>query len=306
MALSGYIIEGRANLLARILLLFDLLLGLGLYLSGAPLLTLLGPALALLLLIPYLYYVKRSPALLTFVMLGLWAGLLALAPLVLGARGLALWMLFPLIPAGASFVLARRSLLWQMAIITAGVLAFGVFLLLRTDLTLAFDRVAVGVLAGAGLASLVVLAWLIARVLQPEAGGRDVLGQPVTVVRGVMVAPLNWVVGGVQMERLRLELDQIKREQSPRWIVLDVAPGGEIGRYDLSAIERAAEAVSAPHCTVVIARPPVDAIGHLDLAQPVVGRIERFATVPQAVEAGLRRLGWTQQSEQGRRVVTTG
>jgi hypothetical protein len=48
----------------------------------------------------------------------------------------------------------------------------------------------------------------------------------------------------------------------------------------------------------------VDAIGHLDVAQPVVGRVERFATVPQAVEAGLRRLGWTINAEQAQRVVT--
>ena len=87
--------------------------------------------------------------------------------------------------------------------------------------------------------------------------------------------------------------------------MLDLAPAGEMGRHDLNAVERAAEEVNTAQCTVVIARPPVDAIGHLDLAQPVVGRIERFATVAQAVEAGLRRLGWTQGGEQGRRVVTT-
>ena len=54
-----------------------------------------------------------------------------------------------------------------------------------------------------------------------------------------------------------------------------------------------------------IARAPVDTIGHLDIAQPAFSRIERFATVAQAVEAGLRRLGWTQEEERSRRVVTT-
>ncbi len=305
MSLPGYVIEGRAHLLARIKLLFDLLLALGLYLSGAPLLLLLAPAIDLLLLIPYLRYVKRSPALLTFITLALSASLLALAPLVSGARGLALWVLFPIVPAGAGFVLARRALLWQMTIITAGVLAFGVFLLLQSQQTLTFDPVAIAVLAGASLAGILLLAWFMARVLRPESGSRDALGQPITVVRGVMVAPLNWVVGGLHMESLRLELNDLKRQYNPRWIVLDLAPAGEIGRHDLHTVERAAEEVSASHCTVVIARPPVDAIGHLDLAQPVVGRVERFATVAQAVEAGLRRLGWTQQGEQGRRVVTT-
>lgn len=305
MSLPGYVTEGRAHLLARILLLFNLLLGLGLYFSGAPLATLLGPAIALAYLFPYLRYVKRSPALLTFIALTLWAVLLALAPLILVARGLALWMLYPLIPACAGFVLGRRSLLWQMTVIAAGVLAFGVVLLLQTEQSLVFDPIALAVLTIAGVASLLLLAWLIARVLQAESAGRDMVGQPLTVVRGVLVASLNWVVGGVQAERLRLELHDIKRQHNPRWIVLDLAPAGEIGRYDLNAIERAVEEVNTHHCTVVIARPPVDAIGHLDVAQPVIGRVERFATVPQAVEAGLRRLGWMQQSEQGRRVVTT-
>ena len=63
--------------------------------------------------------------------------------------------------------------------------------------------------------------------------------------------------------------------------------------------------ITSSHCTIVLARLPVDAIGHLDIAQPVVGRVERFATVPQAVEAGLRRLGWAINTEQAQRVVTT-
>ncbi len=54
---------------------------------------------------------------------------------------------------------------------------------------------------------------------------------------------------------------------------LDMAAAGEIGRHDMKAIGRAAEAVNSTHCVVVIARPPVDAIGHLDLAQPAVRRI---------------------------------
>ncbi len=296
MSLSGYVVEGRAHLLARIKLGFDLLLALGLYLSDAPLIMLLAPAVDLLLLVPYLRYVKRSPALLTFAMLALWAGLLALAPLAMGAWGLALWALFPLIPASAGFVLGRRPLLWQMALITAGLLAFGAFLLLQADVAVAFDQIALAVLAAATLTSILLTAWLIARVLQAESGNRDMLGQPVAVVRGVLVTPLNWAVGGVQVDRLRQELDDLKRTHNPRWIVLDMAPASQIGRHDLHAVERAAEEASAQPCTIVIARPPVDAIGHLDVAQPAIGRVERFATVAQAV----------QQTEQGRRIVTTG
>lgn len=305
MAVSGYLVESRAHLLARIKVVFDLLLGAGLYLSGAPLLLLLAPLLDLLLLVPYLRFVKRSPALSTFATLTISASLLTLAPLALGATGLALWALFPLVPAAAGFVLSRRPLLWQMAFITVAALAFGVFLLLQADQLVNFDRMALLVLVAALLASILLVAWFMARMLRQETGSRDALGAPLTVVRGLMVVPLNWVVGGIQAEALRMELQDLRRQHNPRWVVLDMGTAGEIGRHDMNAIERAAEAVSNAHCVVVIARPPVDAIGHLDLAQPVVGRIERFATLPQAVEAGLRRLGWGQQGDQPKRVITT-
>jgi hypothetical protein len=305
MPLSGYIIEGRAHLLARIKLVFDLLLAAGLYVSGAPMITLLAPAADVALLLLCLRVVKRSPALAVFVMLTTWAGLLALAPLALGVRGLALWPLFVLMPASAGFVLGRRALLWQMAVMTAGILAFGLFLLFQANQPLLFDGIALGLLAGATLASTLLLAWLMERVLRAESGSRDMLGQPIVVVRGVLVTPLNWAVGGVQVDRLREELNELKRQHNPRWVVLDLAPAGPIGRHDLHAVERAAEEAGNRSCPVVLARPPVDAIGHLDLAQPAVGRVERFATVAQAVEAGLRRLGWTTGSEQGQRVMTT-
>ncbi len=305
MPLSSYIVEGRAHLLARAKLIFDLLLALGLYLSGAPLAALLAPAADMIFLAPYLRYVKRSPALLTFVALTLWAVLLALAPLALGATGMLLWALYPVLPAFAGFVLARRSLMNQMAVITAAALAAGAFLVLQNGPAWVLDMQAIAVFGGAVLVSIALLAWLMGRVLRPESGSRDALGQPVTVARGVMVVPFNWLVGGVQVESLRLELHELKRRHNPRWVVLDLAPAGEVGSHDLHAIERAAEDVSTPQCTLVLARPPVDTISHLDVAQPVIHRIERFATVAQAVEAGLRRLGWTQGEQQGRRVVTT-
>lgn len=304
MSLPSYIVEGRANLLARVKLVFDLLFGVGLYLSGAPLLLLLAPALDLLLLFPYLRYVKRRPALLTLGTLTISGGLLAIAPFAMGIRGLALWVLFPLLPVAAGFVLGRRLHLWQMAAITTVLVAVATILLIRLDQPLTFDAVALVILAAAIAASIALTGWITARTLRPERGSQEILGQPLPVVRGVMVVPFNWVVGGVSSDALRSELNDLKRQFSLRWIVLDLAPAGDLGRQDLQAIEEAALAVSSPQCTVVMARPPVDALGHLDFARAVIGRIDRFATVPQAVEAGLRRLGWTQAAEQPQRVVT--
>ena len=51
MSLPSYVVAGRANLLARAKLVFDILLGAALYLSGAPLLFLLAPLIDLVLLV---------------------------------------------------------------------------------------------------------------------------------------------------------------------------------------------------------------------------------------------------------------
>lgn len=304
MALPSNVVAGRAGLLARIMLVFDLLLGVGLYLSGAPLPFLIAPALDIVLLWPYQRYVTRAPASLTLGMLTLSALLLALAPLGLGAAGVALWVLYPLLPLGAGFVLGRRNLLWGMAAITTIIAMIGSLPYVTGDRALAFDPVSLITLLGALAATTWLASWLMARTVRPEAGSRDILGPSLAVVRGVLVVPINWVVGGVHSDALRLELFAIQRKHNPRWIVLDLATAGELGRRDLYAIERAAEAVTTSRCTVVLARPPVDALVHLDFARPQAGRVERFVTIPQAVEAGLRRLGWAQQTDQPERITT--
>ncbi|MEA3336369.1 MAG: hypothetical protein U9R25_10695 [Chloroflexota bacterium] len=305
MALQSYVVEGRAHLLARLKLVGDLLLAAALYFGGAPLLFLLAPAIDIILLLPYLRYVKRSPAVLTLGTLLLSALLLALAPAGLGTIGVTLWVLYPLIPLAAAFVLGRRNIAWQAAALTVVVALGGGYRVWNNGQDLVFDQTTLIAFLLAIVICVAVASWLMARTLQADPGNRDLLGSALTVVKGVIVIPFNWVVGGINPDALQLELHQLKRQHNPRWIVLDIAPAGELGRRDLTAIDQAAEGISSTHCTIVLARPPVDALGHLDIARPVVGRIERFATVPQAVEAGLRRLGWTKESEQAQRVVTT-
>lgn len=304
MSLSSYVVASRANLLARVSLLIDLLLAVAIYVSEAPAAWLAAPAVAALLLFPYLRYVSRSPALWTAAMLALSAVLLALSGPLLGAAGVALWVLMPLIPASAGFVLGRRKFVQQMAAICLAALAIASAALIRNATDLEFSRTSQAIFVTALAVSLITAAWFTSKAVRPDPTATDLLGPPLQVAKGVIVVPFNWVVGGIQSEALRLELHGLRRTLSPRWIVLDLAPAGELGRRDLSAVERAADDMSSSHCSVVIARPPVDTLGHLDMAQPVVGRVERFATVPQAVEAGLRRLGWTQDVEQGQRIVT--
>ncbi len=202
---------------------------------------LLAPAIDLVLLAPYLRFVKRRPALLTFGTLTITAVLLALAPFAIQGAGLALWVLFPLVAAGAGFVLGRRKFLWQMAGITTIIVAAAAFQLIRTGEQVTLDLRALGVLAVVTVASIWLTAWIEGRSLQPEANEREILGEPLTVVRGVMIVPFHWAVGGIQTDALRLELGDLKRVHSPRWVVLDLGPAGEVGRRDLSAVERAVE-----------------------------------------------------------------
>lgn len=301
----GYLVEGRAHLLGRVKVIFDLLLLVGLAATAAPRQFWPIPVLDLLLVLVYLRYVRQLPALLTFLALMSWALLLAMAPAALRVYGVGVWALFPLIPAWAAFVLTRRLLVRQIALATAAVMAVGLAFWARTELVVSFTPLAVLVAGLITLAGIVMLTWVLLRLLRPDSGARDLLGTPVTVVRGIVIVPFNWVVGGVQVDTLHNELEELQQQHNARWMVLDLAPGGNIGRHDLVTIEQAANSFSNGQCTVVIARPPVDAVGHLDVAQPAVGRIERFATVAQATEAGLRRLGWTQQADQARRLITT-
>lgn len=304
MSLSSYVVASRANMLARVVLIIDLLLAIAIYLSDVPAVWLVVPALDALLLFPYLRYVSRSPAMWTVGMLALAAGLLAVAGPMLHANGVALWVLMVLIPASAGFVLGRRKFVYQVTAICLVALALASVMLVEREIRLAFVLQGQALFLGALVVSLLTAAWFASKAVRPDPTTTDLLGPPLQVAKGVVIVPFNWVVGGLQSETLKLELTMLRRNLSPRWIVLDLAPAGELGRRDLSAIERAAEDVSSSHCMVVVARPPVDALGHLDMAQPVIGRVERFATVPQAVEAGLRRLGWTQDVEQGQRLVT--
>ncbi len=293
-------------LVARVKLIFDLLLATAFYLNGEPLLYLLAPVLDIVLALASLRFMRRAPALLTFASLAFSAGLLALAPLVFGASGYALWVLFPLIPQGAGFVLGRRKfLLWMSLLVTGIIVAVG-YPLLTSDRALSVEQVGFITLFSGLVITIWATAWLIGRTLQADPASSDILGEPLTVARNVVIVPLHRVIGGLQSEALRLELHDLKRRQNPRWIVLDLAPAGELGRRDLNAVDKAASAISTSHCTVVLARPPVDALGHLDFARPVVGRVERFASLPQAIEAGLRRLGWSEQpkEEQPSRVTT--
>jgi hypothetical protein len=301
----------RARLLARTKLILDLLLAISFFLRDAPWPFLAAVAVDVVLAWPYLRFVQRAPAMATLATLTLTTVLLALAPYALETAGLAAWVLLPLAPLAAAYALSRRRQLWQMAAIaTLIVTAAATIALLQVQLPLQVEVIATDpasylATALAAIAGIWAASWLVSHAFGAESKSQALLGAPLTVVRHVMVAPLRWVVGGVAKDALQQELHDLRRQHAPQWIVLDLGAAGELGRHDLQAVEQAAAAITNPNCSVVLARSPVDALGHMDFAQSLVGRVERFATVPQAVEAGLRRLGWSQNAEQAQRVVTT-
>ncbi len=308
MTLSHTAVAQRARLVARAQLVVDLLLAIAFFLRDAPWPLLAAVGVDVLLLWPYLRLLARAPATFTLVKLTVTAALLALVPYVLGGVGLAAWVLLPLAPLSAVYVLGRRRQMWQMAGIVTAIVA-AILLLVRGQVTTSSAVTSLGWPGSVALALAVVVAvwcagWLGSHVSAADDRRQALLGEPLTVVRHVMVAPLQLAVQGVSQDALQQELQELRRQQAPQWIVVDLGPAGELRRHDLQAVEQAAAASSNANCTVVLARPPVDAVGHIDFAQPLVGRVERFATVPQAVEAGLRRLGWTQNPEQPQRVIT--
>ncbi|MCA9869160.1 MAG: hypothetical protein KC487_02055, partial [Anaerolineae bacterium] len=238
MSLSSYVVASRANMLARVVLVIDLLLAVAIYLSDLPPVWLIVPAVDALLLFPYLRYISRSPAMWTVAMLALATGLIALAGPMLGASGVALWVLLPLIPAMAGFVLGRRKFVSQVAAICLAALAIASVMLVRDEVDLTFAIPSQALFAAALVVSLVTAAWFASKAVRPDPTTTDLLGPSSQVAKGVIIVPFNWVVGGIQSETLRLELHALRRTLSPRWIVLDLAPAGELGGRDLSAIER--------------------------------------------------------------------
>lgn len=305
MRLSRSAIGRRAVVVARSKLALDAGLAAALLLTDGPQAALAAVGLDALSLVVYPRAATRWPAPATLFTLTATALLLSLAPLALGALGLALWGLLPLIPLAAGYVLGRPRQAWQAAGLAVLALVGGVALLWRGGHALTLSLGHVAALGGGLVASLVGVSWLVSRGFGADRQPSSLLGEPMAVVRGVVIVPLLPTVAGIGEDALQVELRTLIRGQAPRWVVLDLAGAEALSRHDLAAVEQAAVANTSAQCTVVLARPPLDAVSHLDVAQPLIGRAERFATVPQAVEAGLRRLGWTQATEQGQRVVTT-
>ena len=305
MAISSPRNEDRARAIALSKVILDLLLAAALVWSDAPRATLLFPALDVVVTFAGLRLFQRYAAGILSLFLALSAALIAWIPFALQGRGLAAWALLTLIPAGASYARLSRSRLRQVTLVTVGLLLAGVLAWQRNGLALPVDAWSVPEWAGAIGLSVFLHTLLLVKNLQDIGVSKQLLAEPLSVVRGVMVAAVQRSALEVPVDALRAEIETLQRQHSLNWLVLDLGAGGDLSDDKIQDVEQAIHTLRPSQCTVVLARASADAIGQLDVAQPAIRRVERFATVAQAVEVGLRRLGWEQAGDPNKRLVTT-
>lgn len=305
MAISSPTHEDRVRIIALGKVILDLLLAAALVWSAAPRALLLFPGLDIVAALVGLRLFQRSPALILSLFLALSAALIAWTPFALQGRGLAAWALLSLMPTAASYARLSRSRLREVTWVAAALLLAGVLAWQRNGLTLAADAWSVPEWALAIGLTLALHTALLMQSLQDIGVSKHLLAEPLSIVRGVMVAAIHHSVREVPVDALRAEVEALQRQHSLSWLVLDLGPAGDFSDDEIHGVEQAIRTLGPSQCMVVLARASADAIDQLDLAQSSIGRVERFATVAQAVEVGLRRLGWVQGGDPNKRLVTT-
>lgn len=256
------------------------------------------------LLIVYPTLSRRRPLPATLLTLALTA--LAVAAAAASAPAWApalLAFLVPLPVAAAVTVGSAPAMLWAAGIATAGAV-------LATFLSTS---------SGSGNPSVTLLAWsalVIATVwIQTMALQRlTVAGQapraavagPVTVANGLVVVTVTDAVFESASDQIRQTLQTVVDSQGCRWLVLDVSTTVKVGSEEIDRLTEAARAL--PNCRVVLARVPAEAIVRPGAPALLHKRLDHFATVAQAVEVGLRHLGWvhpatTQEAREAREPI---
>lgn len=219
-------------------------------------------------------------------------GLTALAVMAAAASAPAyapalLAFLVPLPVAAAVTVGSAPAMLWAAGIATAGAVATTV---LSTNGT-------------PGGMSTTLLAWsalVIASVWIQTLALRHLTGAagpspaavtgPVTVASGLVVVTVTDTVFDATSEQIRQTLRALVDSQGCRWLVLDLSTSVKVGSEEIDRLTEAARTL--PNCKVVLARVPAEAIVRPGAPAFLHKRLDHFATVAQAVEVGLRHIGW--------------
>lgn len=116
------------------------------------------------------------------------------------------------------------------------------------------------------------------------------VARPVPVANGLMVVAVTDAVFDASSEQIRQTLQGAIDSQGCRWLVLDLSTSVNVSSEEIDRLTEAAHGL--PNCKVVLARVPADAIVRPGAPALLRKRLDHFATVTQAVEVGLRHLGW--------------
>lgn len=235
-------------------------------------------------------------------------GLTALAVVVAGTSAPAyapalLAFLVPLPVAAAVTVGSAPAMLWAAGIATAGAVMATLLAANGTP-----GGMSATLLAWSALVIVTVWIQTIAlRHLTFEARAPQVaVTGAVSVASGLVVVTVTDAVFEATSEQIRQALQTVVDSQGCRWLVLDLSTTVKVGSEEIDRLTEAARALL--NCKVVLARVPAEAIVRPGAPAFLHKRLDHFATVAQAVEVGLRHIGWvhpatTQEAREAREPI---
>lgn len=208
--------------------------------------------------------------------------------------------LVPLPVAAAITVGSAPAMLWAAGVATAGAVATTLLgaRQVQTDTLLTWSVL------------VIVAIWiqtLTLRHLTFEGRAPQVaVTSPVTVASGLVVVTITDAVFDTTSDLIRQTLQTVIDSQGCRWLVLDLSTTVKVGSEEIDRLTEAARVL--PNCKVVLARVPAEAIVRPGAPALLHKRLDHFATVAQAVEVGLRHLGWvhpatTQEAREARETI---
>lgn len=126
--------------------------------------------------------------------------------------------------------------------------------------------------------------------VQEERRQHTPLAVSAAIASGLTVVSVNDGIFDAPTDALAALLRRQADSTGARWLVLDVATSTPITNAEIERITQAARSVA--NCKVVLARVPAEATLQPGGPSPLLKRLDHYATVAQAVEVGLRHLGW--------------
>ncbi len=123
-----------------------------------------------------------------------------------------------------------------------------------------------------------------------ERRQRAPFSPPTHLAAGLAVTTVNDALFEASTETLAALLRQQVNGGSIRWLVLNLDTSAPITSAEIERLTEAARGLA--NCKVTLARVPADATVQPGAPPSLLKRLDHYVTVAQAVEVGLRHLGW--------------